>query len=56
MITSATVTEQAAKLKVLYADDEEDVRDVFGAVFAADFDVQTVPGGPEALVARARER
>ena len=31
------------KLKVLYADDEDDVRDVFAAVFAPDFDVRTAP-------------
>ncbi len=41
------------KLKVLYADDEDDVREVFAAVFSSDFDVQTVPGGPEALAALA---
>jgi len=39
------------KLKILYADDEEDVRDVFAAVFAPDFEVVTVPGGAEALAA-----
>ena len=41
------------KLKILYADDEEDVRDVFAALFAPDFDVVTVPGGAEALEAMA---
>jgi two-component system response regulator HupR/HoxA len=41
------------KLKILYADDEEDVRDVFAAMFAPDFDVVTVPGGAEALEAMA---
>ncbi len=39
------------KLKVLYADDEDDVRDVFAAVFGNDFDVTVVPGGNEALAA-----
>jgi len=38
-----------ARLKVLYADDEDDVREVFAAVFGADFDVRTAPGGAEAL-------
>jgi len=39
------------RLKVLYADDEDDVREVFAAVFGPNFDVQTAPGGPEALAA-----
>jgi len=39
------------RLKVLYADDEDDVREVFEAVFSADFEVHTVPGGAEALAA-----
>jgi DNA-binding NtrC family response regulator len=39
----------ASRVRVLYADDEEDVREVFEAVFAGDFDVTTVPGGREAL-------
>ena len=43
------MTEQ--KLKVLYADDEDDVRDVFAAVFGPDFDVKTVPSGKDALAA-----
>jgi len=34
---------------VLYADDEEDVREVFAAVFADDFDVTCVATGREAL-------
>jgi DNA-binding NtrC family response regulator len=42
-----------AKLRVLYADDEDDVRDVFAAVFGTDFDVRIVPGGAEALAALA---
>jgi DNA-binding NtrC family response regulator len=43
------VTEQ--KLKVLYADDEDDVREVFAAVFGPDFEVRTVPSGKDALAA-----
>ncbi|HEX4514302.1 MAG TPA: sigma-54 dependent transcriptional regulator [Polyangiaceae bacterium] len=43
------------KLKVLYADDEDDVRDVFSAVFAPDFDVRTVSSGKDALAALAAE-
>ncbi len=43
------------KLKVLYADDEDDVRDVFAAVFGNDFVVRTVPGGAEALAVLATE-
>jgi len=39
------------KLKVLYADDEDDVREVFAAVFGPDFDVKTVPSGKDALAA-----
>jgi two-component system response regulator HupR/HoxA len=38
------------RLKVLYADDEADVREVFAAVFGADFDVTIVPSGAAALV------
>jgi len=41
------------RIRVLYADDEDDVREVFEAVFGADFDVTTVPGGAEALAAMA---
>jgi DNA-binding NtrC family response regulator len=40
---------------VLYADDEEDVRDVFAAVFAEDFDVICVGGGLQALEALAAQ-
>jgi two-component system, NtrC family, response regulator HupR/HoxA len=44
------------KPRVLYADDEEDVREVFAAVFADAFDVVCVGSGQEALEAlRARE-
>ena len=39
------------KLKVLYADDEDDVREVFAAVFGPDFDVRVVPSGKDALAA-----
>ena len=39
------------RLRVLYADDEEDVREVFAAVFRADFDVTCVATGQEALSA-----
>ena len=41
------------KPRVLYADDEEDVREVFAAVFADDFDVMCVGTGREALDALA---
>ncbi len=37
------------RAKVLYVDDEEDVREVFAAVFASDFDVTSAASGPEAL-------
>jgi two-component system response regulator HydG len=39
---------------VLYADDEEDVREVFEAVFSPDFDVTLAPGGREALAEMAK--
>ncbi|MBX3262523.1 MAG: sigma-54-dependent Fis family transcriptional regulator [Labilithrix sp.] len=39
------------KPRVLYADDEEDVREVFAAVFGPDFDVTCVGSGREALEA-----
>jgi two-component system response regulator HupR/HoxA len=41
--------------RVLYADDEEDVREVFAAVFADDLDVTCVGGGREALELLGRE-
>ena len=41
-------------MRVLYADDEDDVREVFEAVFATDFDVTTAASGPEALGQLAR--
>src|SRR5262245_63572879 len=37
--------------RVLYADDEDDVREVFAAVFAHDFDVTCVASGRDALEA-----
>jgi two-component system response regulator HupR/HoxA len=39
---------------VLYVDDEDDVREVFEAVFEGDFDVSTAPSGADALAALAR--
>jgi DNA-binding NtrC family response regulator len=44
-----------ARPRVLYADDEDDVREVFAAVFAEDFDVTCVGGGREALEMMAKE-
>ena len=41
--------------RVLYADDEADVREVFEAVFQGDFEVVCVASGPEALAALDRE-
>jgi DNA-binding NtrC family response regulator len=37
------------RTRVLYVDDEDDVREVFVAVFEGDFDVVTAASGPEAL-------
>jgi CheY-like chemotaxis protein len=34
---------------VLFVDDEEDLRDVFAAVFARDFEIVCAASGPEAL-------
>jgi two-component system response regulator HupR/HoxA len=39
--------------RVLYADDEDDVREVFEAVFTGEFDLTCVSGGQEALAALA---
>ena len=39
---------------MLYVDDEDDVREVFQAVFEGDFDVMTASSGPEALAVLAR--
>src|ERR1700722_14389944 len=41
--------------RVLYADDEEDVREVFEAVFAEHFTITCVSGGNEALAALGKE-
>jgi DNA-binding NtrC family response regulator len=43
------------KPRVLYADDEDDVREVFAAVFAEDFEVECVATGGEALEVLNRE-
>jgi DNA-binding NtrC family response regulator len=45
----------AARIRVLYVDDEDDVREVFEAVFQGDFDVSTSSNGPDALVRLDRE-
>ena len=45
-----------SRARVLYADDEEDVREVFAAVFAGDFDVVCAPGGAEALALLKKEQ
>ena len=37
------------RTRVLYVDDEADVREVFAAVFGADFDVRLADGGDAAL-------
>ena len=39
---------------MLYVDDEDDVREVFQAVFEGDFDVSLAPNGGAALDALAR--
>jgi DNA-binding NtrC family response regulator len=44
-----------ARVRVLYADDEADVREVFAAVFAEDFDVVCVESGQSALAALAEK-
>jgi DNA-binding NtrC family response regulator len=41
--------------KVLYVDDEDDLREVFAAVFGADFEVTLAASGPEALEKMASE-
>ena len=50
---SASSAEPPHTPRVLYVDDEDDVRDAFAAVYGQDFDVHTVPGGAEALAALA---
>ncbi|MEO6575073.1 MAG: sigma 54-interacting transcriptional regulator [Polyangiaceae bacterium] len=44
-----------AGIKVLYAEDEDDVREVFEAVFAGDFEVTCVSSGTAALEAMAAQ-
>ena len=44
-----------ARARVLYVDDEDDLREVFQAVFEADFDVVTASSGPAGLAVLARE-
>ncbi len=44
-----------AGIKVLYAEDEDDVREVFEAIFAGDFDVTCVSSGAAALEAMAAQ-
>ncbi|MDB4998287.1 MAG: two-component response regulator, partial [Myxococcaceae bacterium] len=51
--SSSGPNDQAERIRVLYADDEEDVREVFAAIFSGDFDVTCVAGGEEALEALA---
>ena len=43
------MTEAPSRPRVLYADDEEDVREVFAAVFEDDFEITCVATGQEAL-------
>ena len=45
----------AARTRVLFVDDEEDLREVFAAVFDEQFDVVTADGGAAALALLARE-
>jgi DNA-binding NtrC family response regulator len=42
------------RVRVLYADDEDDVRDVFEAVFSSDFDITLAASGEGALAELAR--
>jgi DNA-binding NtrC family response regulator len=51
---SRTSLAPPSRIRVLYTDDEEDVRDVFDAVFAGDFDITTASSGAEALAELAR--
>ena len=44
-----------ARARVLYVDDEDDLREVFQAVFEDDFDVVTASSGPAGLAVLARE-
>jgi DNA-binding NtrC family response regulator len=43
------------RAKVLFVDDEEDVREVFAAVFEREFDVSLAASGPEAFAELARQ-
>jgi two-component system response regulator HupR/HoxA len=45
----------APRARVLYVDDEDDVREVFQAVFEGDFDVALAPTGADALARLGRE-
>ncbi len=51
----SVVPPSSARPRVLYVDDEDDVREVFGAVFEGDFDVSLAPSGAEALAMLGRE-
>ena len=44
-----------ARPRVLYVDDEDDVREVFQAVFEGDFDISLAPNGGDALSLLSRE-
>ena len=55
-MTVASSVAPPTRPRVLYVDDEEDVREVFEAVFQADFDVTLAPGGAEALALMEHER
>jgi DNA-binding NtrC family response regulator len=46
----------SVRTRVLYVDDEEDVRDVFAAIFSDEFDVSLAASGAAALDLLARER
>jgi len=45
----------APRPRVLYVDDEDDVREVFAAVYEGEFDVATAQNGADALALMARE-
>jgi DNA-binding NtrC family response regulator len=52
--TRSSVAPAPARARVLYVDDEDDVREVFEAVFEGDFDVSTASSGADALALLAR--
>ena len=54
-MTVASSVAPPTRPRVLYVDDEEDVREVFEAVFQADFNVTLAPGGAEALALMQRD-